>query len=266
MITRVHHVGVVVPQLAGAYGFWRDALGLVLVREAEVEEQGVRAALLGAGPCGVELLEPIRPDTGVARFLATRGPGLHHLCFESDDVGRELQRLWATGVDVLDARPRPGLVGLVAFLHPRACAGVLVELTTPAERPALPPAPLRVVAVHVSAEDVGATVRRYQDLFGLAPVPTGATGVAQLAAGEAVVQVNPAARTGARAGLSALRGAVDDPAALGARLVARGVPSRPWPHGIVVEPAHATGVALIVHGPEPLRPAAGAPGGRGGQG
>ena len=73
---RIHHVGIVVRSLAQAYGFWRDTLGLPVVREAEIADQGVRAALLGAGDSEIELLEPVAADTGVARFLATRGEGV----------------------------------------------------------------------------------------------------------------------------------------------------------------------------------------------
>src|SRR5438034_11487032 len=110
-ITRIHHVGIVVERLARAYRFWRDALGLPLVREAELPDQGVRAALLAAGESEIELLEPIRAGTGVARFLEKRGEGLHHLCFEAADVDAALASLRARNVALLDERPRPGLAG-----------------------------------------------------------------------------------------------------------------------------------------------------------
>jgi methylmalonyl-CoA/ethylmalonyl-CoA epimerase len=118
----------VVRRLADAYRFYRDALGLPLVREAEVGEQGVRAALLAAGDSEVELLEPLGPDTPVGRFLARRGEGLHHVCFAVDDVAAELARLTGEGYEAIDAVPRWGHGGLVAFLHPRSTHGVLVEL------------------------------------------------------------------------------------------------------------------------------------------
>ena len=83
---RIHHVGIVVNRLTEAYRFYRDVLGLPLLREAEIADQGVRAALLAAGESEVELLEPLGPSTPVGRFLAKRGEGLHHLCFETPDV------------------------------------------------------------------------------------------------------------------------------------------------------------------------------------
>ncbi|HEU5322894.1 MAG TPA: VOC family protein, partial [Methylomirabilota bacterium] len=86
MVRRIHHVGIVVERLKRAFGFYRDVLGLPVLREAELPDQGVRAALLAAGDSEVELLEPLHPDTGVGRFLARRGEGLHHLCFETPDV------------------------------------------------------------------------------------------------------------------------------------------------------------------------------------
>src|SRR3989442_11977776 len=80
VIRRIHHAGIVVRRLADAYAFYRETLGLALVKEAEIPDQGVRAALLSVGDSEIELLEPTRPDTGVARFLAHRGEGLHHVC------------------------------------------------------------------------------------------------------------------------------------------------------------------------------------------
>src|SRR6266850_1332317 len=113
---RIHHVGIVVNRLSEAYQFYRDVLGLPLVREAELADQGVRAALLAAGDSEVELLEPLGPTTPVGRFLAKRGEGLHHLCFETPDVGGELASLDTRGVELLDRTPRAGLAGRIGFL------------------------------------------------------------------------------------------------------------------------------------------------------
>ncbi|MGA8059405.1 MAG: VOC family protein, partial [Candidatus Binataceae bacterium] len=88
MLTRIHHVGVVVPSLEEGLRFWRDTLGMRLTKSATIEEQGVRAALLEVGGSEVELLEPLGPEGGVGKFLARRGGGLHHVCFETDDVAR----------------------------------------------------------------------------------------------------------------------------------------------------------------------------------
>jgi methylmalonyl-CoA/ethylmalonyl-CoA epimerase len=133
MLKRIHHVGVVVPDLEAGLRFWRDTLGLRLTKSATIEEQGVRAALLKIGESEIELLEPINPDGGVAKFLARRGGGLHHVCFETDDVERELDAAKAKGIQLIDQKPRAGLAGMICFLHPKATRGVLVEYVQPPE-------------------------------------------------------------------------------------------------------------------------------------
>lgn len=127
-VTRVHHTGVVVRSLEEAYAFFRDALGLPLLREETIADQGVRAALLDLGNSLLELLEPVVPDTGIARYLERRGEGLHHVCLEVPDIDAALADLKAKGVPLVDEAPRAGLAGTVAFLHPTALHGVLVEL------------------------------------------------------------------------------------------------------------------------------------------
>src|SRR5262245_47483562 len=111
MVTDIHHVGIVVKDLREAYRFWRDTLGLPLVREAEIADQGVRAALLAAGDSEIELLEPTVADSGVARFLANRGEGLHHLCFRTPGVDGDLAALRERNVPLLDAVSRDVLAG-----------------------------------------------------------------------------------------------------------------------------------------------------------
>ena len=133
MLKRIHHIGVVVPNLEQAYRFWRDTLGLELTRSATIEEQGVKAALLKVGGSEIELLEPLSPDNGVGKFLARRGGGLHHLCFETDDVDRELEGARIKGLPLIDQSPRKGLAGIICFLHPKATRGVLVEYAQPME-------------------------------------------------------------------------------------------------------------------------------------
>jgi methylmalonyl-CoA/ethylmalonyl-CoA epimerase len=133
MLKRIHHIGVVVPSLEKAYGFWRDALGLEFTKSAVIEEQGVKAALLKVGGSEIELLEPLSPDNGVGKFLARRGGGLHHLCFETDDVARELEGARVRGLALIDQNPRKGLAGMICFLHPKATRGVLVEYAQPIE-------------------------------------------------------------------------------------------------------------------------------------
>lgn len=133
MLTRIHHVGVVVPNLEQGMRFWRDTLGLSFTKSATIEEQGVRAALLKIGESEIELLEPIDPSGGVGRFLARRGGGLHHVCFQTDDVARELEGARSKGIALIDQHPRQGLAGMICFLHPKATRGVLVEYAQPPE-------------------------------------------------------------------------------------------------------------------------------------
>jgi methylmalonyl-CoA/ethylmalonyl-CoA epimerase len=131
MLTKVHHVGIVVKNADDALKFYRDALGLNVTADRVIEDQGVRGVLLQVGNSEIELLEPTRNDTGVARFLESKGEGMHHICFESDDVARELDGARARGIALIDENPRPGLAGMVCFLHPKSNHGVLVELATP---------------------------------------------------------------------------------------------------------------------------------------
>lgn len=130
-LTRIHHVGVVVRNLEQAYGFWRDCLGLPVHKVATVEDQGVRAALLTIGDSEIELLEPLAPTSGIGKFLAKRGEGLHHLCYATDDVAGALAAARAKNVRLIDERPRPGLAGMICFLHPASTHGVLVEYAEP---------------------------------------------------------------------------------------------------------------------------------------
>ena len=153
MVKKIHHVGIVVESLARAYRFWRDALGLPLLREAEIADQGVRAALLAAGDGEIELLEPTNTQGGVARFLAKRGEGLHHVCFETPNVEGMVADLKAGGIPLIDETPRPGLAGRVAFLHPTACAGVLVELATPPPAAEPPDSPVRFKRLVIGCRD-----------------------------------------------------------------------------------------------------------------
>jgi methylmalonyl-CoA/ethylmalonyl-CoA epimerase len=131
MLTRIHHVGIVVHSIDAAYAFYRDTLSLPVHKEDIIQDQGVKAALLTIGGSEIELLEPLDPHTGVARFLARQGEGLHHLCFETDDVAGELDAARNKGVALIDAQPRRGLAGMICFLHPKASHGVLIEYAQP---------------------------------------------------------------------------------------------------------------------------------------
>lgn len=129
MILKIDHVGIAVRDVGERLGFWRDALGMEVSGLEEVATEKVRVAFLAAGPSRLELLEPTSPDSPIAKFLEKRGEGLQQIALEVPDVQEVLDRLAARGVAMLDTAPRPGSGGTrVAFLHPKATGGVLVEL------------------------------------------------------------------------------------------------------------------------------------------
>ena len=130
MFKRLHHVGIAVSSLDGGAEVWGpDGVGLLEEGREDVESAGTRVAMYPVGESRVELLEAMGEDTPVAKFLAKRGPGIHHLCFEVDDIEAEIQRIAATGMRLLGNPPSPGAHGsLVAFIHPADTGGVLVEL------------------------------------------------------------------------------------------------------------------------------------------
>jgi methylmalonyl-CoA/ethylmalonyl-CoA epimerase len=134
---KIDHIGIATRGLEESLRFWRDALGLEVKHTETVEEQGVRVAMLPAGEPRVELLEPTGPDTPVAKFLEKRGPGIHHVAVRVADIRAALARLKAEGARLIDEEPRVGAGGcLVAFVHPAAAGGVLLELVQHAEEPA----------------------------------------------------------------------------------------------------------------------------------
>jgi methylmalonyl-CoA/ethylmalonyl-CoA epimerase len=245
---RIHHVGIVVERLTDAYAFYRDVLGLPVVREAEIADQGVRAALLAAGDSEIELLEPTGPDTSVGRFLAKRGEGLHHLCFETANVGASLTELHARGVRMLDTTPRAGLAGQIGFLHPSACSGVLVELATPPGPPAAEEraSPLRLKRLVIGAEDVPATANIFQSLFGFSEVAMNGGPRVMLAVGRGSLLVVPAHEVGGTAGMVALSFVAEDFSALTAALRKANTPRLDGTGEVTVEPAGSHGVHLHI--------------------
>lgn len=126
--SRVHHVAVVVRDMDQALGLYRDRLGLPVELVLPIESDGVTIAFLPVGESKIELVQPTDASTGVARYLESRGEGFHHLCLEVADIDAELARLGAAGVELIDVKARRGAEGPVAFIHPRSCNGVLVEL------------------------------------------------------------------------------------------------------------------------------------------
>jgi methylmalonyl-CoA epimerase len=245
MVRKIHHVGIVVRRLETAYRFYRDGLGLSLVREAELKGEGVRAALLAMGESAIELLEPINRGTGVQRFLEKRGEGLHHLCFETEDVGKDLAALRARGVPVIDEVPREGLAGLIAFLHPKATAGVLVELVSPLDRMAPRHDTLRMKRVVITSHDVVRACDLYSDLFQLNGKTVNGSRTF-IDVGPAALLVVPADEAGGVEGMLALSLVSDDLTAMTERLQAGGVALRTGAGEITVEPHSSHGVHLHI--------------------
>jgi methylmalonyl-CoA epimerase len=129
MLTLIDHIGVAVEDIDAALPYYLDVLKVPLVHRETVADQGVEAALLDVGDGHVELIAPLGPETGVGKYLAKRGPGLHHV----EDIDAVLGSLAASGVRLIDERPRIGIRGSrVAFLHPASSGGVLTELVEPA--------------------------------------------------------------------------------------------------------------------------------------
>ena len=128
MAKRVDHIGILVSNLNEAIKLYEDCFGAQVDKIETLSERGVRAAILSLGQgANLELLEPL-PSSNMAKVLEKRGEGLHHITFEVDDVDREIGRLSERGIELIDKKARPGLEGMVAFVHPKSLRGVLVEL------------------------------------------------------------------------------------------------------------------------------------------
>ena len=142
LLTRLDHVGIACRDLRRAIDMYRETFGLGVLSEEENEEQGVREAMLAAGPAGltgagpgslgvgyIQLLEPLSPDTPVGRFIARRGEGIHHVGYGVANIEEALATVAGTGIRLVDERPRHGSMGAsIAFLHPADLGGVLTEL------------------------------------------------------------------------------------------------------------------------------------------
>jgi methylmalonyl-CoA epimerase len=246
MLTRVHHVGLVVRKLEDGIELWGDVLGLRVSKQAVIEDQGVKAALLPIGRSEIELLEPISEKGGVAKFLEKRGEGLHHVCFETPDVAAELEGARAKGFPLIDEAPRPGLAGQICFLHPKGTAAVLVEFATPPAgeghhgsvgHGALAGIALREVTSR--AEDPAAAATLFAEKLGLV-----ATGADTVSVGG--VQLHFVRQGGGGAGLSGLVLEVDDLAAATGALGAL-APTQDAA-GLTLAPDRCHGVPLSVRG------------------
>jgi methylmalonyl-CoA epimerase len=129
MIKKIDHIAIAVRNLDEALQLYDKLFGARPSKIEIIPQQGVKAALLPMGQSSeIELLEPIDPQSGVAKFIESRGEGIHHICLEVDDVDRELGTLANKGVQLIDKQGRPGLAGKVGFLHPKSTQGVLIEL------------------------------------------------------------------------------------------------------------------------------------------
>jgi methylmalonyl-CoA/ethylmalonyl-CoA epimerase len=134
MFGRIDHVGVAVEDIEAAIALYEESFGMELGLRETVEEQGVEAALMNVGEGHVELMAPTGPDTPVGKFLAKRGAGLHHVAYAVDDIDTALERIGASGIELIDAKARAGIGGSrVAFLEPRSTGRVLIEIVEPPE-------------------------------------------------------------------------------------------------------------------------------------
>ena len=127
-IKRIDHIAIVVESLDAALTVYRDVLGMTLSHVETLPEQDVKIGFLPGGDSEIELLEPLTPDSGIGRYLAKRGEGLHHICLEVDDIAATLAELKAKGAQLIDETPKQGAHGKIAFIHPKDAHGVLVEL------------------------------------------------------------------------------------------------------------------------------------------
>jgi len=133
MIRGIEHIGIAVRSIEEARSFY-ESLGLAIDHIEEVPEEGVRVAFIPCGHTRFELLEPTTPDSPVAKFLEKRGPGIHHVCVESDAIDDDDARLRRSGIELLRRQPTIGAGGArVQFVHPKSTGGILLELSQPAE-------------------------------------------------------------------------------------------------------------------------------------
>ena len=134
MLGRIDHIGVATDDFEGALALYEKTLGMPLSHRETVESQGVEAALLDIGDGHVELLRPLGDDTPVGKYLAKKGPGLHHVAYAVGDIEQVLAQLKDAGIELIDEEPRVGIRdSRVAFVHPKATGGVLTEIVQPAE-------------------------------------------------------------------------------------------------------------------------------------
>ncbi|MBT4511472.1 MAG: methylmalonyl-CoA epimerase [Chloroflexi bacterium] len=128
MIKRIDHVAIAVNNIDDAVASFEKLFGIKPAKIEDVPDQGVKAALIHIGDTELEFIQPIKPDTGVAKFLENKGEGIHHICIEVDDTDEELKRIEGEGGKLIDKEGRKGLAGKIGFIHPKSVNGVLIEL------------------------------------------------------------------------------------------------------------------------------------------
>ncbi len=257
MIRDVHHVGIAVRSLDAAYAFYRDALGLPVVKEGLASARGVRAALLAVGGSYLEVLEPLAADSPFAKHIAERGEGLHHVALWTDDVESQVAQLRRMGVPLEDEEPREGFTGRLSYLAPEAFDGALLEVVQPSAALSGSPPPdgaltgIDHVVLHLP--DVGEASRRFEEWFGVPTkrsVERGPRRFAFLRPGDVVLElIGPAGAgtpgSGRVAGLAFEVRGID---ALAAALKARGLPvGEPHPalQGGRIVSVHASGACGV---------------------
>jgi methylmalonyl-CoA/ethylmalonyl-CoA epimerase len=129
MITKINHIGIAVASLENHIPFYRDVLNLELTGIDEVPDQKVRVAMFKVGEVQIELLEPTADDSPIAKFIEKKGEGIHHVAYQSDDIGEDIHQFIAKNIQMIDTKPRSGAHGSqIAFLHPKSSGGVLTEI------------------------------------------------------------------------------------------------------------------------------------------
>ena len=165
-VLRIDHIGVAVKNLDDAAKKFKDLLGLDVAEKEHVEDQGLAAALIPTADARFELLNPTSPESVVGRFIERRGEGVHHICFEVDDIAGEIASLKGREVQLIQGAPRKGFVGQVEFIHPRAAGGVLVEIAQVTLKPKTTPQ-TRLHHVTIASNDPTETGNAWKKALGM---------------------------------------------------------------------------------------------------
>jgi len=174
-LTRIHHIGIAVHDADKTAEVWRDTFGLETALDMELESQGVRGVIFPLDNCEIELLQPTRGETGIAKYLETNGEGFHHICFESTDVATDLIAAKESGMRMIDEEPRVGLTGMIGFIHPRSNHGVLIEYAQPPDDapqhsgPTSGPGPHALHHMTMAVNDIAPVQSEWTERYRLTP-------------------------------------------------------------------------------------------------